>query len=81
MLPYFNGQIRPFLDASGNVIISAHGNSLRALMKDLFDVADEDIPGFEFPTGNPLLLELGAGQKVLSARYLDEGRAKDLPGF
>lgn len=81
VLPYFNAQIRPFLEAGGNVIISAHGNSLRALMKDLFDVADEDIPGFEFPTGNPLLLELGEGQKVLSARYLDEKRAKGLPAF
>lgn len=79
VLPYFNAQIRPFLDAGSNVIISAHGNSLRALLKDLFNVADEDIPGFEFPTGNPLLLELGEGQKVLSARYLDADRAKDLP--
>ena len=80
VLPYFNGQIRPFLDAGSNIIISAHGNSLRALMKDLFDVADEDIPGFEFPTGNPLLLELGEGQAVKSARYLDTKRAKPLPG-
>lgn len=81
VIPYFNAQIRPFLDAGGNVIISAHGNSLRALMKDLFGVANNDIPGFEFPTGNPLLLELGEGQKVLSAQYLDEKRAKDLPEF
>ncbi len=80
VLPYFNGQIRPFLAAGSNVIISAHGNSLRALMKDLFDVADEDIPGFEFPTGNPLLLDLDDKQKVLSARYLDKKRAKPLPG-
>jgi 2,3-bisphosphoglycerate-dependent phosphoglycerate mutase len=80
VLPYFNGQIRLFLNAGSNVIISAHGNSLRALMKDLFDVADEDIPGFEFPTGNPLLLDLDDKQKVLSARYLDAKRAKPLPG-
>ena len=81
VLPYFNAQLRPFLDGGNNLIISAHGNSLRALMKDLFKVADEDIPGFEFPTGNPLLMELGDGQKVLSARYLDEDRAKQLPEF
>ena len=79
VLPYFNGQIRPFLEAGSNVLISAHGNSLRALMKDLFAVADDDIPGFEFPTGNPLLLELGKGQAVQSARYLDTKRAKPLP--
>jgi 2,3-bisphosphoglycerate-dependent phosphoglycerate mutase len=81
VLPYFNAQVRPMLDAGANLIISAHGNSLRALLKDLFDVADDDIPGFEFPTGNPLLLDLGDGQKVRSARYLDEARAKELPGF
>lgn len=81
VLPYFNSQIRPFLEAGSNVIISAHGNSLRALMKDLFNVSDADIPGFEFPTGNPLLLELGDGQKVLNARYLDAERAKPLPTF
>lgn len=81
VLPYFNAHIRPALDAGANVIISAHGNSLRALLKDLFNVADEDIPGFEFPTGNPLLIELGDKQKVLSARYLDESRAKELPDF
>ncbi len=80
VLPYFNGQIRPFLSAGSNILISAHGNSLRALMKELFDVADADIPGFEFPTGNPLLLELDDEQKVLSARYLDKKRAKPLPG-
>ncbi|MGB6230811.1 MAG: 2,3-diphosphoglycerate-dependent phosphoglycerate mutase [Litorimonas sp.] len=79
VLPYFNTHIRPFLAAGSNVLISAHGNSLRALMKDLFVVADEAIPGFEFPTGNPLLLDLDAKQAVLSARYLDEARAKPLP--
>lgn len=79
VLPYFNAQIRPLLSHGANVIISAHGNSLRALMKDLFDVADSDIPGFEFPTGNPLLLELGKNESVESARYLDRKRAKPLP--
>lgn len=81
VLPYFNAHIRPALESGANIIISAHGNSLRALLKDLFNVADEDIPGFEFPTGNPLLLDLGDKQKVLSARYLDADRAKDLPEF
>ncbi|MGB3455316.1 MAG: 2,3-diphosphoglycerate-dependent phosphoglycerate mutase [Litorimonas sp.] len=81
VLPYFNAQVRPMLDAGANLIVSAHGNSLRALLKDLFQVADADIPGFEFPTGNPLLLDLGEGQKVLGARYLDADRAKDLPAL
>jgi len=74
------GQILPFLRASANTIISAHGNSLRALLKRLFDVSDKDIPGFEFPTGNPLLIDLEDGTlNIKSARYLDKKRAKDLP--
>jgi len=80
VLPYFESQILLFLRANSNVVISAHGNSLRALMKRLFDVADNDIPGFEFPTGNPLLIELEDGTlNIKSARYLDTKRAKDLP--
>jgi len=80
VLPYFDSQILPFLRANSNVMISAHGNSLRALLKKLFDVSDKDIPGFEFPTGNPLLIELEDGSiDVKSARYLDKKRAKELP--
>jgi len=53
---------------------------LRALLKEIFDVSDKDIPGFEFPTGNPLLIELDQETlKPESARYLDKKRAKDLP--
>jgi len=80
VLPYFENQIVPFIKAGSNLIISAHGNSLRALMKTLFKVDDADIPGFEFPTGNPLLIALETGTlTVKTARYLDKKRAKDLP--
>lgn len=80
VLPYFNDQIVPVLKAGSNVMISAHGNSLRAIMKQLFNVPDDKIPGFEFPTGNPLLIEMKPGTlNITSARYLDESRAKDLP--
>lgn len=80
VLPYFESQIMLFVRANSNVIISAHGNSLRALMKKIFNVSDKNIPGFEFPTGNPLLIELEDGTlNVKSARYLDEARAKELP--
>ena len=81
VLPYFNSQIRPILKSGGKVIISAHGNSLRALLKDLFNVADDEIPGYEFPTGNPLWLDLDDEQSVLKAHYLDKERAKPLPVF
>ena len=77
--PYWAAEIRPRLTHGENVIIAAHGNSLRALMKVLFAVSDHDIPGFEIPTGNPLLIELSDDVTVRGARYLDAERAKDLP--
>jgi 2,3-bisphosphoglycerate-dependent phosphoglycerate mutase len=61
------------------VLVAAHGNSLRAIVKLLFAVADDDIVGVEIPTGNPLLIELDADLKPTSARYLDAGRAQPLP--
>jgi len=82
VLPFFQASIVPIIKANNNLIISAHGNSLRAIMKDLFKVADKDIPGFEFPTGNPLLIEFADGTlDIKSAHYLDKKRAKDLPDF
>ncbi len=80
VLPYFEEHIVPHIKGGKNLIISAHGNSLRALMKSLFGVSDNDIPGFEFPTGNPLLIDLETGSlRIKAARYLDAERAKTLP--
>ena len=62
-----------------DLIVAAHGNSLRALVKVLFGVSDEDIPKVEIPTGNPLLIEVDEAVRVKNARYLDEGRAQGLP--
>ncbi|MBB4657647.1 2,3-diphosphoglycerate-dependent phosphoglycerate mutase [Parvularcula dongshanensis] len=77
--PYWTAEIRPHLEQGQNLIIAAHGNSLRALVKLLFGVADEDIPGVEIPTGNPLLIELDDQIRVTGARYLDDSRAQPLP--
>jgi 2,3-bisphosphoglycerate-dependent phosphoglycerate mutase len=57
------------------VLIAAHGNSLRAIVKHLFDVPDDKIVGVEIPTGNPLEIDLDAALKPTSARYLDERAA------
>lgn len=76
--PYFRDTIAPRLEAGEDVIISAHGNSLRALVKLMFNVPDGDIVGIEIPTGNPLLIEL-EGLRPVARRYLDEARAQDLP--
>lgn len=79
VLPYWTNAIVPVLKAGEDTIISAHGNSLRALVKHLFNVPDATITGLEIPTGNPLVLDLDADLKPISARYLDETRARDLP--
>ena len=76
--PYWEAEMVPALK-QGDLLVAAHGNSLRALVKLLFGVSDEDIPGVEIPTGNPLLITVDENLKVEHARYLDEERANDLP--
>ncbi|MBC7165882.1 2,3-diphosphoglycerate-dependent phosphoglycerate mutase [Phenylobacterium sp.] len=77
--PYWEAQITPDLKAGQTLLVAAHGNSLRAIVKLLFAVGDDDIVGVEIPTGNPLLIELTDDLKPVSARYLDESRAQALP--
>ena len=81
VLPYWNSAIAPRLKAGEDVLIAAHGNSLRAIVKHLFDVPDDRIVGVEIPTGKPLDIELDADLKPVSARYLDEDRAQPLPAL
>ncbi len=81
VLPYWNEAIAPRLKAGEDVLIAAHGNSLRAIVKHLFEVPDDQIVGVEIPTGNPLEIELDADLKPVSARYLDAGRATELPAI
>ncbi|KAA0233305.1 MAG: 2,3-bisphosphoglycerate-dependent phosphoglycerate mutase [Acidimicrobiales bacterium] len=59
MLPYWYDDIVPDLRAFGVVLVAAHGNSLRALVKHLDDISDDDIPSLNIPTGVPMLYELG----------------------
>ena len=66
--------------SSENILISAHGNSIRALCKYLFNLNDNEISKLEIPTGNPLLIEL-ENSKISSCKYLDHERAKDLLVF
>ncbi len=81
VLPYWDERVAPDLRAGKNLIIAAHGNSLRAIVKHLFNVPDDQIVGVEMPTGNPLLIDLDANLKPTAARYLDESRAEKLPPF
>ena len=61
-----------------NILISAHGNSIRALCKYLFNLDNKEISKLEIPTGNPLLMKFNDENKVLNSEYLDSERAKDL---
>jgi 2,3-bisphosphoglycerate-dependent phosphoglycerate mutase len=77
--PYWEEDIAPELQVGETLLIAAHGNSLRAIVKLLFAVPDEAIVEVEIPTGNPLLIELDDQLRPISARYLDEARATPLP--
>ena len=81
VLPYWESEIAPHLKAGENILIAAHGNSLRAIVKHLFSVPDDKIVGVEIPTGNPLLIDLDPNLKPTAARYLDAARATPLPGL
>ncbi len=71
-LPYWKEVIEPTIRDGERVIISAHGNSLRALVKYLDDVSDEDITGLNIPTGIPLVYELDADLKPIKNYYLGD---------
>lgn len=79
--PYWESDIAPHLKAGETLLVAAHGNSLRAIVKLLFGVPDDAIVGVEIPTGNPLLIELDANLKPTAARYLDTARAEALPAI
>ena len=77
--PYWEARIAPHLTAGETLLVAAHGNSLRAIVKLLFGLDGEAIVDVEIPTGNPLLIDLDAALKPTAARYLDATRAQRLP--
>ena len=78
VVPFYKNEIEKVLAESKNVLISAHGNSLRALCKYLFNISDIKINELEIPTGNPLVIEFGDNLKVEKYYYLDESRARNI---
>jgi 2,3-bisphosphoglycerate-dependent phosphoglycerate mutase len=72
VLPYWEERIAPALRAGERVIISAHGNSLRALVKHLSAIPDEEITGLEIPTGQPMVYELDEALAATDRYYLSE---------
>ena len=74
-IPYWSGTILPEVRAGKNVLIAAHGNSLRALVKYLDQISDSEIVGLNIPTGIPLVYELDAGMKPIRNYYLGDPEA------
>ena len=74
VVPYFEEHIKNHLKQNKNVILSAHGNSIRALGKKIFNISDKNINLLEIPTGNPLMIDFNNLGKVSDAKYLDESR-------
>ncbi len=72
VLPYWEERIAPDIRAGKRVVISAHGNSLRALVKHLSGISDKEIPGLEIPTGQPLVYQLDDELRETERYYLSE---------
>ena len=72
VLPYWHEEIAPAIKSGKRLLIAAHGNSLRAMVKYLDNISDEEIPGLNIPTGVPLIYELGADLKPIKSYYLGD---------
>ena len=70
MLPYWTAHLLPALRAGKNLLVAAHGNSLRALVMHLDGLTREQVIALEIPTGQPLLYEIAADGSVTAKRYL-----------
>ena len=77
---FFQKEIKEKLKTN-NILISAHGNSIRALCKNLFNIDNVQISKLEIPTGNPLMIEFNSVSEIIKCEYLDKDRAKDLVVF
>ena len=75
VMPYWTQAIVPHLEEGNDVLVSAHGNSLRALVKHLDGISDEDISDVNIPTGIPLVYELDGKRQVLGSAYLGDPEA------
>ena len=80
VIKYYNQEIEVQLK-NKNILVSAHGNSIRALCKYLLKIDNNKISDLEIPTGNPLMIKFNEEYKIKSCEYLDKERAKDLVVF
>ena len=80
VIKIYDKYIKPLVKKN-NILISAHGNSIRALCKFLFKLDENQISKLEIPTGNPLYIKFDDNENISECRYLDKDRAKDLVVF
>ena len=80
VLPYYKKNIQSKIFEGKNILIVAHGNSIRAMCKYLFKLDEKKISLLEIPTGNPLVINFEEN-KIVKCKYLDKSRAKDLIAF
>jgi len=78
VVPYYDKEIKPLIISKKNILIAAHGNSLRALCKKIFNISDKKIVDLEIPTGNPLLITFNNNVEVKNYKYLDSKRARNI---
>jgi len=75
VLPYWNDVIAPTIKSGKRIVIAAHGNSLRALVKHLDNISDDEIVGLNIPTGIPLVYDLDADLRPIKSEYLADPEA------
>ena len=78
VVPFYENEIKKNLSAKKNILLSAHGNSLRALCKYLLNISDIKINELEIPTGNPLIIDFDDQMEINKYYYLDKARAKNI---
>ena len=78
VVPYYKKEIESKLSDQKSILISAHGNSIRALCKYLFKLNNKKISNLEIPTGNPLMIQFDQKYKIKNCKYLIKERARDL---
>jgi 2,3-bisphosphoglycerate-dependent phosphoglycerate mutase len=74
-LPYYEAEIAPALRRGQRILVAAHGNSIRGIIKHLSKIGDQEIVGVEIPTGQPLVYELNDDLSVRDHYYLSERAA------
>jgi 2,3-bisphosphoglycerate-dependent phosphoglycerate mutase len=78
VVPFYQTKVEPLIKSKKNILMVFHGNSIRALLMQLFNISKKNIVNFEIPTGNPLLIRFAQDSQIKDYKYLDQKRAKKI---